>query len=1044
MRRSIAVSEEQLSREIRVFVSGTFLDMQPEREYLVKHVFPEVRQLCRERGVTFTEVDLRWGITQSEARRGKIVALCLEEVLDRNSHVIALLGDRYGWRPSHDDVDSESDLYEAYSWLPSAIDAGRSIVEIETLEAARHLTDPSRIRFYARKSTIPRDLPLPDSLRDDLERLDGFKERIFSSGLPVREGFVSPQQLGEWVRNDLVALLDSLYPAGGRSSWLERERNDHEGFAATRRRAYVENRKILAQLDGYVEDGAWRNDDEDGTVQSGRRSLPLVITGESGAGKSALLAHWSEQFRRNNPDTFLVTHYVGATASSTDFVGLLRRVMQEIRERFQLTEEPPADPERIVNEFPQWLAYTGNEPLVLVVDAMNQLEPHPEHLTDLRWLPEDFLPHVRILLSCLDSPLLHTMQKRKWPEVQVQLLNEQERREVARRFLGGYSKRLDKQQLRRVASHVKSANPLYLRTSLEELRVFGKYEELNERIDHYLDAEDLSSLFDRVLERIERDYGGELVTAVMRFLWGSRHGLSEEELGNLAGVEKAGLSQLIRALDYHLMRRDGLLTFFHNHLREAARKRYVRSAKMEHRTHRMLGEYFSAQPLGARRQEEEPWQWREANAWEELEGCLTDIPLLCNLCEDDKQYEVLRYWQAIPDSEERRLGKKYSAKLAELEAEEPLDSVAHIRLLETLGGFLFECADYEEAEGLYRRAWELREIGEPEHQAETVRTLTRLGAVLQAKGDYEEAEKILRRALALTEELYGREHLEAASALEALATLLYTTREYRDAQPLCARALAIRERVQGPEHVDCLKSISILGAILLALEQTEEGIELLHRAQQLSEKVQGPEHPMTAQSLNNLAAAFQRQRDYERAIPLLERAIEINKGIFGLFHPEVAMNLTNLAIFERLAERFDAAEEHYRQALKINIAVLGRNHAVTARNLLNLGILLKKNGFLEKARDTLAEALEISLEVFGPEHLSTYKCQVNLGILFIDLAEYQQALPLLRQSLPALQRALGSDHWVHAGYYGYLDHLPAEMKNELLEEMSGLPSEQPE
>lgn len=1039
MRRSIPVSEEQSSREIRVFVSGTFLDMQPEREYLVKHVFPEIRQLCRERGVTFTEVDLRWGITQSEARRGKIVALCLEEVLDRNSHVIALLGDRYGWRPSHDDVDTESDLYEAYPWLSSAIDAGRSLVEIETLEASRQLTDSSRIRFYARKSTIPRDMPLPDSLRDDLERLDSFRERIFDSGLPIREGFESAGQLGEWVREDLVALLDSLYPVGGRSSWLERERNDHEGFAATRRRAYVENRKILAQLDRYVEEGAWR--DTDG---AGRRSIPLVITGESGAGKSALLAHWSEQFRRNNPETFLVTHYVGATASSTDFVGFLRRVMQEIRERFQLSEEPPADPDRIVSEFPQWLAYTGNEPLVLVVDALNQLEPHPEHLTDLRWLPEDFLPHVRILLSCLDSPLLQTMRKRSWPEVQVQLLNEQERREVARKFLGGYSKRLDKQQLRRVASHVKSANPLYLRTSLEELRVFGKYEELNERIDHYLEAEDLSSLFDRVLERIERDYGDGLVTAVMQFLWGSRHGLSEEELGKLAGADKAELSRLIRALDYHLMQRDGLLTFFHNHLREAARKRYVRSAKKEHHTHRLLGEYFSAQPLGSRRQEEEPWQWREANAWEELEACLTNIPLLCDLCEDDKQYEVLRYWQAIPDAEERRLGKKYSGKLAELEAEEPLDPAAHVQLLETLGGFLFECAEYEEADSLYRRAWELREQGNPDHQEEAVRTLTRLGAVLQAKGDYVEAEKILRQTLALNEELYGREHLETANALEALATLLYSTEAYTDVQPLCTRALAIRERVQGPEHADCLKSISILGAILLAQEQTEEGIELLRRALQLSEKTLGPEHPMTAQSLNNLAAAFQRQRDYESAIPLLERAIEINKGIFGLFHPEVSANLTNLAFFERLAERYDAAEEHYRQALKINIAVLGRNHAVTARNLLNLGILLKKNGFLEKARDTLEEALEISQEVFGPKHISTYKCQVNLGILLIDLAEYQQALPLLRQSLPALQRELGSDHWIHAGYYGYLDHLPVDMKNELLEEMSGLPSEQPE
>lgn len=1041
MKRSTSVSEEQPSREIRVFISGTFLDMQPEREYLVKHIFPEIRQLCRERGVSFTEVDLRWGITQSEARRGKIVSLCLEEVAGRNPYIIALVGERYGWRPSHQDIDYDSDLYKPYPWLRGAIESEHSLVEIETLDAAQqHGQLRSGIRFYTRRNTIPRDIPLPDSLRDDLLRLDGFRDRIQSSGLPLRENYESPEELGEWVRNDLVALLESTHPVGHRASWIERERNDHEAFAATRRRAYVENKKILTQLDVYVQDGAWRNE-TNGTKATGtRRSLPLVITGESGAGKSALLSHWSEQFRRNNPEAFLITHYVGATASSTDFVGLLRRVMQEIHERYQLSEEPPADPDRIVHEFPQWLAYTSNEPLILVIDALNQLEPRPEHLSSLRWLPEDFLPHVRIILSCLESPLLKTMQKRKWPELQVELLNEQERREVARRFLGDYGKRLDKQQLRRVASHVKSGNPLYLRTSLEELRVFGKFEKLNERIDHYLDAEDLSSLFDRVLQRIENDYGTELVTKTMQFLWGARHGLSEQELGDLTKANKTDVGRLIQALDYHLMRRDGLLTFFHNHLREAAHQRYVQTPKLEQGTHNILGSYFALQPIGSRRQEEEPWQWQEANAWDALEDCLTNIPLLCNLCNEDKKYEVLRYWQTIPGSEERRIGKKYGDKLSQLEAEEKIEPADLVKLLETLGDFLFESAEYEEAETLYRRARALRESEDKELQNQTVRTLTKLGATLQAKGDYEEGERILREALALTEDIYGPEHLETANALETLATLLYTTRDYKEAQPLCARALGIRERLLGSEQVDSLKNLSTLGAILLAQEEIEEAIEMLQRALRLSKKALGAEHPITAQSLNNLAAAFQSQRNYEEAIPLLEQAIAINKGIFGSLHPEVAANLTNLAIFERLAERYKEAEEHYRQALKINTAVLGRNHAATARNLLNLGILLKKNGLLEEAEKTFREALAISEEVFGPEHISTYKCQVNLAILLIELAEYQQALPLLRQSLPALQRALGTDHWIHAGYSRYLNDLPDDLRNELLEELSGLTS----
>jgi hypothetical protein len=36
----------------------------PERDLLVKEVFPALRRKCAKRFVTFTEADLRWGITE--------------------------------------------------------------------------------------------------------------------------------------------------------------------------------------------------------------------------------------------------------------------------------------------------------------------------------------------------------------------------------------------------------------------------------------------------------------------------------------------------------------------------------------------------------------------------------------------------------------------------------------------------------------------------------------------------------------------------------------------------------------------------------------------------------------------------------------------------------------------------------------------------------------------------------------------------------------------------------------------------------------------
>ena len=42
--------------------------------------FPQINRMCSERGVFFTYVDLRWGITSEQTSDGKTIAICLQEV----------------------------------------------------------------------------------------------------------------------------------------------------------------------------------------------------------------------------------------------------------------------------------------------------------------------------------------------------------------------------------------------------------------------------------------------------------------------------------------------------------------------------------------------------------------------------------------------------------------------------------------------------------------------------------------------------------------------------------------------------------------------------------------------------------------------------------------------------------------------------------------------------------------------------------------------------------------------------------------------------
>ena len=76
----------------RVFISSTFRDMHAERDYLSKVIFPEVRETLKHRGIYLVDVDLRWGITEEESKKGETLKICLDEIHNSRPFFIGILG----------------------------------------------------------------------------------------------------------------------------------------------------------------------------------------------------------------------------------------------------------------------------------------------------------------------------------------------------------------------------------------------------------------------------------------------------------------------------------------------------------------------------------------------------------------------------------------------------------------------------------------------------------------------------------------------------------------------------------------------------------------------------------------------------------------------------------------------------------------------------------------------------------------------------------------------------------------------------------------
>ena len=159
-------------------------------------------------------------------------------------------------------------------------------------------------------------------------------------------------------------------------------------------------------------------------------------------------------------------------------------------------------------------------------------------------------------------------------------------------FLREYGKALSEQEIERIANDPKCAHPLFLRTLLEELRIFGSHELLSDRVTRSLATSNTDELFQAVLERMEGDFGTEQVRDVMSLLWAARTGLAESELVDVTGISRLDISMITMSLDYHLLRRDGLLTFFHDFLRRAVEARYLTGEEDKRVRHLALADYF--------------------------------------------------------------------------------------------------------------------------------------------------------------------------------------------------------------------------------------------------------------------------------------------------------------------------------------------------------------------------------------------------------------------------------------------------------------------
>jgi tetratricopeptide (TPR) repeat protein len=834
-------------RELRVFISSTFRDMQEEREELVKQIFPQLRRLCESRGVTWGEVDLRWGVTDEARSEGRVLPLCLAEIERCRPYFIGLLGERYGWVPE----EIPPDLLEAQPWLSEHLE--QSVTALEILHGVlRDSQMADHAFFYFRNpgySAARAGFTEEDPARR--ERLAALKHDIRKSGLPVAENFDSPRQLGEWVLGDLTRVIDELYPESSIPDPLDRAAADQEAYAASRRRVYIGRTAYIASLDAHAAgDGP-----------------PIVVLGESGGGKSALLANWTWHWREQHPGTPVIVHFIGAVPDSADWVVMLRRLLGEFQRRCGIRIEIPDQQDALRVAFANALhMVAARGRVVLVLDALNQLKDC-DGAPDLVWLPSGIPANVRLILSTLPGRPLRDLERRRWPQLQVEPLDVAERESLIDAYLQQYAKQLGPERRRRIAAAPQSANGLYLTTLLNELRLFGRHEELDQRIGEYLQAATPFELYGQVIQRWEQDYGkpdpacGNVVRESLVRLWAARRGLSEAELLESLSISRdlplprALWSPFFLAASDALVNRGGLLTFAHEYLREAVQRAYVPTVDEQQSAHAALAASFQEGPQSLRQIDELPWQWQEADYPDLLADLLMSTEFVTALWERDP-FEVRAYWTWIEAHSSLRMEDVYARVI--VEPQEFGSFASHV------GGLLSGAGRHEHAYLIGKALAE--HYSEQGDYEKLPGALHNLGVSLYALGELSGAMAMHKEEELLCRESGNKPVLQ--HALGAQGTILQTRGDldgamalYQESERL-SRELGDMAGLQG--------SLGRQGLVLEHRGDLEGAMALYQRSERLCREL-GDRDGLQA-SLTNQSRVLYARGDFDGAMELLQES----------------------------------------------------------------------------------------------------------------------------------------------------------------------------
>ena len=969
------------NRHIRIFISSTFSDMQDERNELVSKVFPLLRKEAAKRGVTLTDIDLRWGITKEESESSKVIDICLDEIDKSHPFFIGLLGRRYGWKPSDDkNIDWQSKIAPRHGWVLDDIKREMSITEMEIQYGTLRNDAPIQGMFFLKECDESAIAPEQARLRREVKEQSRF---------PVYS-YDSIQSLSDQVIKVFSDLLDKLFPVEEEAS-LQVERQQQRYWLEQKTRHFIGREQSDMELLAFMESDAQN----------------LLVTGDSGMGKSTWLAHVTLKAMDIQDGREVIALFAGNGNHDATFSNAADWLCRNIADLYNMAYDTSKDP---ISELRNLALQLQNKsPLLIIIDGINQLVGENAAERNLTWWPA-WPDNVKIIFSMpQDADMARELDPGQWTTMYIGRLDIDQRVRLAEDYLADYRKILSSKQKDILGDDSSLLNnSLIYSTLLDEIRRYGDFDRLNDFMMELMACSDADQFFGKIIDRqstlFVHQYNN-LVRDALSLICLSENGLTETQLLKITGVSRLALSQFLSANELHLTCKDGKVTTVHDMFRHAVMGKYLTDEQDVKLLRQRIIDYFEAED-DIQGLSELPYQYFKTGNLDALYHVICQSRELCYFTEMHRGNVYAGYWATLIKHNPIRydiVGYVINAMTWDSDLQDTPNILNKIvSVVDRSTRLLLEIRNFISLQNLFliyvKSPIASRRLGE---------------AILKAIENEQDAEcddlrHQIQASIAASESM-AKDWFRALTHSKSLLEESQTDMSSNIVSNIGEMYLSMYEKERKVEYLD--NALKILKEVLLAREAKCNGI---------------PNHNL-ATAYANYGCALQ-YKDPKTAEVYTLKSIELYREVAGANSVDVAQEYHNLGV-RYVASNPTKALEYATQALQIYLNINGENSVDTidARTLVALIYLNmaeydqaykvvstavsellkyeKKPYIWPTVLDTMFraayfserydEAVKVGLhmiELYGEDYFPTIKVLEDIGKVYIKKNDYDMAV----------------------------------------------------